>query len=159
VRAGALEAGQSFVVERWIGGTLTNLSEIRKRVGRLEELRAGRDSGEFQKYTKKERLLLEREAEKLEKNFGGIVAMSALPAALFIVDPREESTALREAKRMKIPVVALASSDCDITGIAHPIVGNDAARGSITFFVNEIATAYRGGAHGQGMSSSNDNAK
>ena len=145
VRAGALEAGQPFVVERWIGGALTNLSEIRKRVGRLEQLRSGRDSGEFDKYTKKERLLLDREIAQLEKNFGGIVAMAALPAVLFIVDPREESTAMREAKRMKIPVIALASSDCDITGIAYPIVGNDAARGSITFFVGEIAKAYRGG--------------
>ncbi|MDP3735382.1 MAG: 30S ribosomal protein S2 [bacterium] len=143
VRAGALEAGQPFVVERWIGGALTNLSEIRKRVNRLETLRSGRESGEFDKYTKKERLLLDREIAQLEKNFGGIVAMAALPAVLFVVDPREESTALREAKRMKIPVVALASSDCDITNIAYPIVGNDAARGSITFFVNEIAKAYQ----------------
>jgi small subunit ribosomal protein S2 len=142
VREGATSVGQPFAVERWIGGSLTNLPEIRKRIERYKKLIEERQSGEVDKYTKKEKLLLEREMDKLERNFGGIVDMEKIPDAVFIVDPREESTALREAKILKIPVVALAGSDCDITKIEYPIAGNDGARASIAFFVNEIVGAY-----------------
>lgn len=145
VRAGATEVGMPYVSGRWIGGTLTNFAQIRSRVNMLLDLKAKREQGELAKYTKKEQLLIGREIEKLEELFGGLVVMKALPAALFIVDPKEEKTAASEALRLKIPVVALASSDCDVSDIAHPIVANDSSMGSIRHFVNEIVTAYNEG--------------
>lgn len=145
VRAGATEVGMPHVSGRWIGGTLTNFAQIRSRVDMLLDLKAKREQGELAKYTKKEQLLISREIEKLEELFGGLVVLKALPAALFIVDPKEEKTAASEALRLKIPVVALASSDCDVSEIAHPIVANDSSMGSIRHFVNEIVKAYNEG--------------
>ncbi len=131
--------------ERWIGGTLTNFSEIKKRVARLEELKLKKSTGGLDIYTKKERGILDREIATLERFFAGLVMMKSLPSAIFVVDPKEESTAVREAKRMRIPVIALAGSDCDISQIEYPIVANDASRSSIKFFVEEIAAAYQKG--------------
>lgn len=145
VLEGARTVDMPYVTERWIGGTLTNFSEIKKRVARLEDLLAKKEKGELVVYTKKERLLLDREIAKLQKNFGGIVSMKEMPKALFIVDPRVEHTAVREAVAQNIPVLALASSDCDISEISYPIVGNDSASESIKLFVGEIAEAYKEG--------------
>ncbi len=145
VRLGAMEAGMPHVSGRWIGGTLTNFAQIRSRVDMLLDLKVKREHGELAKYTKKEQLLISRDIEKLEELFGGLVGMKALPAALFIVDPKEEKTAAGEALRLKIPVVALASSDCDVSNIAHPIVANDSSMGSIKHFVNEVVKAYNEG--------------
>ena len=145
VRQGAVETGQSYVAGRWVGGTLTNFAQIRSRVDTLLDLKGKREQGELAKYTKKEQLLIGRDIERLETLFGGLVWQKALPAALFIIDPKEEKTAASEAKRLGIPVVALASSDCNIADIAHPIVANDASMGSIRHFVQEIAKAYQEG--------------
>ena len=142
VSEGAKSISMPFMAGRWIGGTLTNMPEIRKRVDRFEDLRAKREAGELAKYTKREQLLFDREINKLEKMFGGIVTMRQKPAALFIVDPREEHTAVREARRLGIPIVALVGSDNDLSPITYPIVGNDASRSSIEFFVAEIVRAY-----------------
>lgn len=145
VKAGALELGLPHASERWVGGTLTNLAQIRSRIDTLIDLKAKRERGELTKYTKKEQILIGRDIERLEKLFGGLTGLKALPAALFIIDPKEEKTAAMEAKRLNIPVVALASSDCDVSAIAYPIVGNDASMGSIKFFVQEIVKAYQEG--------------
>ncbi len=145
IMEGARSLGMPYVAGRWIGGALTNLPEVRKRVDRLELLRKQKEEGELAKYTKKERLLLDREIDKLENNFGGIVVLKSLPAALFIIDPRKEATAVREAQRLHIPVIALCGSDCDIRDVEYPITGNDSSRGSIEFFVSEIVGAYRAG--------------
>jgi small subunit ribosomal protein S2 len=146
VRAAASRLAMPYVAGRWIGGTLTNFSEIKKRVARLEGLRESRETGELaRKYTKKERLLLDREIARLEENFGGVTSLAGAPAALFVVDPREEHTAVKEAMRLKVPIVALAGSDCDIAGIDHPIIGNDSSRKSIAFFVEAIREAYEAG--------------
>lgn len=145
ITEGALSLGMPYVAGRWIGGTLTNLPEVRKRVDRLETLRKQREEGELAKYTKKERLLIDREIDKLENNFGGIVVLKGLPAALFVVDPRKETTAVREAHRLRIPIIALCGSDCDIRGIEYPVAGNDSSRSSVEFFVSEIVGAYRAG--------------
>jgi len=135
-----------FVAGRWIGGTLTNFSEIQKRLKRLEELREKKSKGELEtRYTKKERLMLDREVEGLEANFGGIAFLKALPSALVVVDPRHEHIAVAEARMMKIPIVALLNSDCDADAITYPIVGNDSAIKSIGFFVNELKEAYKKG--------------
>jgi len=137
--------GAPYVSLRWIGGTLTNLSEVRKRVARLEELQQKFDKEELEMYTKKERLLLERELNDLVRKFGGIVSMTHLPKVLCVVDPKNEHTALREAKIKNIPVVALAGTDCDIGAVTYPIPANDSAQPSIRFFMEKIAEAYKDG--------------
>ncbi len=147
VQENASRIGMPFVSSRWIGGTLTNFSQIRSRIDKMLELVAAREKGELGKYTKKERLLIDREVARLETLFHGLVPLAGLPAALFVVDPKHEDTAVAEAKRKNLPVIALASSDCDLGAIAYPIPGNDASRASIQFFVEKIAAAYAAGAN------------
>lgn len=145
VFTGANSCGMPFVAGRYIGGTLTNYSEIKKRVEKLEKLRADRESGALNKYTKKERLLIDREIDRLTRNFDGIVLMKGMPGAVFIIDPKRESIVVAEARKMKIPVIALANSDCDMTLVDYPLPGNDSLKSSIEFFVNEIVAACRAG--------------
>ena len=135
-----------YVINRWIGGTFTNFSEIKKRVDRLVTLRSQGESGELEKkYTKKERLMLSREVEKLNTNFGGIVSMERLPAAVVVVDPRHEAITVKEAQDLRIPVIAVASSDCDISKVSKPIVVNDSHTNSVAFVLGELAVAYEEG--------------
>lgn len=145
VKSGAERAGLPFVAGRWIGGTLTNFKIIRKRIDRLEKLMADRESGELEKYTKKERLMIDREIDELLGRFGGIVSLKDLPAAMFVVDTRHEKTAVQEANQMKIPVIGLASSDCDFARVQHPIPANDTSVKSIALIVDAIADAYQQG--------------
>ncbi len=145
VKNGALSLAMPYVDGRWLGGTLTNFAQLRKRVEKMEKLTLEREKGELAKYTKKERLLIDREIANLERFFSGIASMKEVPKALFIVDPRKEKTAVSEARAMNIPVVALLGSDCNLKEVTHPIVGNDASETSIQFFVNEITKAYSAG--------------
>jgi len=142
VKSGALSINMPYVDGRWIGGTLTNFVQIRKRVEKLERLTSEKEKGELAKYTKKERLLIDREIANLERFFTGIVSMKDLPKAIFIVDPKKEITAVKEAQDMGITVIALAGSDCNIKGLDFPIVGNDSSQTSVQFFVHEITKAY-----------------
>lgn len=142
VKSGALSINMPYVDGRWIGGTLTNFMQIRKRVEKLEKLTTEREKGELAKYTKKERLLIDREIANLERFFTGIVSMKDLPKAIFVVDPKKEKTAVKEAQDMGITVIALAGSDCDIKFLDFPIVGNDSSQTSVNFFVQEISKAY-----------------
>lgn len=148
-RAALKQAAESinmpFVDGRFLGGTLTNFSEIKKRLAKLEDLTKQKEKGELAKYTKKERLLIDREIANLERFFSGISSMKDLPKALFVIDSKKEEIAVAEARQMKIPVIALSGTDCDITVINYPIVANDSSVSSITFFVNEIAKAYKSG--------------
>lgn len=146
VTAAATRIGAPYVANRWIGGALTNFSEITKRLKRLEEIESQKASGALTVYTKREQAVIGKEAEKLMHNFGGIRQLVRIPDALYIVDPRFEETALREAAAMKIPIIALAGSDCDIGSIAYPVVANDAAPSSIRFITDRIAAAYEKGA-------------
>src|SRR3989344_1638790 len=143
VKNGALALGMPFVDGRWIGGTLTNFAQIRKRVEKLEKLTSEKEKGELAKYTKKERLLIDREIANLERFFSGIVSMKNLPSAIFIVDPKKENTAVKEAQDIGIPVIALAGSDCNVADIDYPIIGNDSSQTSIQFFVQEIVKSYK----------------
>lgn len=145
VEDGANSIDMPFAVERWAGGVLTNFTEIKKRVALLEDLRGKKEKGELSVYTKKERSLIDKDIERLERNFGGIVSMKASPAAIFVVDPRKESIAVNEAKSIGIPVIALASSDCNIKEIDFAIPGNDSSVSSVTFFVGQIVKAYKDG--------------
>lgn len=142
VKSGALSINMPYVDGRWIGGTLTNFMQIRKRVEKLEKLTTEKEKGELAKYTKKERLLIDREITNLERFFTGIVSMKDLPKAIFIIDPKKEQTAVKEAQDMGITVIALAGSDCNIKGLDFPIVGNDSSQTSVNFFVQEISKAY-----------------
>ena len=134
-----------YVAGRWIGGSLTNFSEIRKRVQKLLGLEEKKEKGELTKYTKKERLLIDRDIIDLESKFGGLVGMKELPSALFVVDSKQEILAVTEAGVMNIPVVSLSSSDCNLDTIEHPIPGNDSSISSIKFFVSKMVEAYKEG--------------
>lgn len=146
VKSRAQNIAMPSVTNRWIGGTLTNFPEIQKRLIRLATLRAQQESGELErKYTKKERLLLTREMDKLIFNFGGISAMERLPGVLVVVDPRHEATAVKEAQDLHIPVVAIMNSDCDAGRITHPVFVNDAHRASVTLALDELIAGYQEG--------------
>lgn len=142
VKTAAIGASLPYVAGRWIGGTLTNFPQIRKRVDTMLDLMTQREKGELSKYTKKERLLIDRNIEKLNNFFAGLVPMISLPKAIFLVDARYEDTALREAKQLGIPVIALCSSDNNIKLVDYPILGNDSSRASIKFFVEAVKDAY-----------------
>ena len=133
---------QPYCATRWIGGTLTNFSEIKKRLARLEELSSMREKGELAKFTKLERLLIDREITELEATFGGLRGMHKLPDAVFIVDPRKESIAVSEAVQLNIPIIALLNSDCDRSSIAHPIPANDASRETLAVVLDELTKTY-----------------
>lgn len=133
---------QPYVSGRWIGGTLTNFEEIQKRTKRLETLSSQKEKGELGKYTKKERLLIDREIEKLEERFGGILGMKKKPSAIFIVDPRQEYNAHNEAVLNNIPVIGLCGTDCDITRVSHPIIANDSSVSSIEYILKIITDTY-----------------
>jgi small subunit ribosomal protein S2 len=133
--------GMFFVVNRWLGGTLTNFETIRKSVGRLKDLERMKEDGSINRYTKKEILKMEKELSKLEKNLGGIKNMDELPGAIFVVDPKREKIAVREAKKLRIPVVAIADSNCDPDEIDFIIPGNDDAIRAIRLICSKIADA------------------
>jgi small subunit ribosomal protein S2 len=146
VREAAVRVNAPFVIGRWIGGSVTNFAEIKKRVAKLQRLQNDKESGALSKYTKYERLHIDREIDKLTDMYEGLVGLGEkLPDALFVIDPRRESIAVQEAQSRKIPIIGLASSDCDLNELQYPIPANDAARRSIDFFVNEIAGAYEEG--------------
>ncbi len=145
VKEAAERAGAPYVAGRWIGGSLTNFKNIRKRIDRLQKLMSERESGELGKYTKRERLMIDREIDELLARFGGLVSMTELPAALFVVDSRHENTAVKEANQLGIPVVGLASSDCDFSLVRYPVPANDTSIRSIKLVIGEIAEAYIGG--------------
>ncbi len=122
-----------------------NSPEIKKRVALFEDLQRQKEKGELTKYTKKERLLIDRKITNLDEMFSGIVNMKEMPKALFIIDPKKENIAVKEAKKAKIPVIALSNTDCDIKEIDFPIVANDTSILSIAYFVNEMVKAYKDG--------------
>jgi small subunit ribosomal protein S2 len=135
-----------FVTNRWIGGLLTNNSEIKKRIERLKTLTAERESGELErKYIKKERVVIGREVDKLEFNFGGVKSMDRTPALMVVVDPRHDFIAVQEANDLNIPVVAIMSSDCDAKKVQLPILVNDALTSSVELALTEITAAYAEG--------------
>jgi small subunit ribosomal protein S2 len=140
------ELDMPYVAERWIGGTFTNFKQIRSRVERMVDLKGQRDRGELlAKYNKKERGRIGKEIEDLERYFLSIETMDKLPAAMLVIDAKEEHSAVAEAKQLKIPVVAICNSDVDVRGLDYPIVANDASMGSIGYLVDQLASAYEDG--------------
>jgi len=145
IRQQAQKAGLPFVCQRWLGGTLTNWEQIQKSIKQLIEMKGAREKGEYKKYTKKERLLLDREIARLEKLFGGLASLEKPPEALFVVDVQKERIAVREAIRKGLELVAMVDSNSDPDGISYPIPANDDAVGSISLIVVAIATAEKEG--------------
>ncbi len=141
VREEADRAGQFYVVNRWLGGQLTNFQTIRKSIDKLKELDKRARDGSYAKYTKKEVLNFERERARLENNVGGVREMKGSPGALFVLDPKKEEIAIREANKLGIPVVAVCDTNCDPTGIDYVIPGNDDAIRAIRLFTAAIADA------------------
>lgn len=145
VKQAAISIEMPYVAGRWIGGTLTNFPEIKKRANRLSDLTSKKEKGELVKFTKLEQLHISREIDDLESTFGGLLGMDSLPHAVFIVDTKQEEIAVAEAKKKKIPVIGILNSDCDVNDADHFVVGNDSSVASITFFVNELVDAYKEG--------------
>lgn len=142
----AMKAGLPYVTNRWIGGMLTNWSEIKKRIARLHELVGLRDSGELErKYTKKERVVLGREMDKLTFNFGGIQDLERTPDMMLVVDPRHDTIAVEEARELGIPVFGVMSSDNNVGKVTYPVVVNDALRASVDLALSELMAAYMDG--------------
>jgi small subunit ribosomal protein S2 len=137
----AQRAGMYYVNSRWLGGTLTNLATLRQSIHRLKRIEKMEADGTFNKLIKKEVLNIRREYEKLNRNLGGIKDMPGLPRALFVVDSHKETIALTEAKRLGIPVVAIADTNADPSGIDYLIPGNDDSLKSIELFVQTAAEA------------------
>jgi small subunit ribosomal protein S2 len=146
VKTAAEKTESPYVTNRWIGGMLTNFSEIKKRINRLDTLTTEKESGELErKYTKKERVVIGREATKLAFNFFGISKMTKLPDLMLVVDPRHDSIAVAEAKEKNVPVMAILSSDCDASQVKFPVFANDSLQTSVTLIMNELVTAYSEG--------------
>lgn len=133
--------GMFYVVNRWLGGTLTNFQTIRKSIARLKEVEAMKEDGTINRYKKKEILQMEKELLKLKKNLDGIKDMDEIPGAIFVIDPKRERIAVREGKKLGVPVVAVADSNCDPDEIDFIIPGNDDAIRAIRLICSKIADA------------------
>jgi small subunit ribosomal protein S2 len=137
----ARRCAQYYVNSRWLGGTLTNWKTISQSIARLRKLEEVLSSGEAQAYTKKERLTLQRERDKLDRSLGGIKDMGGLPDLLFVIDTNKEDIAINEARRLGVPVAAVVDTNCDPNGITYVIPGNDDASRAISLYCDLIAKA------------------
>jgi small subunit ribosomal protein S2 len=137
----ATRCNMPYVNQRWLGGTLTNWRTIKQRIDHLKSLEARRDAGEFKLLTKKEALLLSREIDKLNARLGGLKLMPKLPAAIFVIDVKNEATAVKEADRIEIPIIAVVDTNCDPDQIDHVIPANDDAIRAIRLLTSKIADA------------------
>ncbi|MCX8513892.1 MAG: 30S ribosomal protein S2 [Candidatus Pacebacteria bacterium] len=131
VREIALALNMPYITERYIGGSITNFSEIRKRVDVLGSLLKQKEDGSLDVYTKKERVLIQKKTDKLDKNFGGLSLANGMPKAIFVIDSKKEYIAVDEANKLSLPIFALCNTDCDINKIDFPIMCNEASSGVI----------------------------
>jgi len=143
IKSFADEFNLPYVVNRWLGGTLTNFSVINKQTRRYEDLMVKQEQGELAKYTKKEQLGFAKKIEKMRENFQGLTRLTRLPDWLFVVDIREHKTAVREARKMNIPVVAILDSDDDPTLVPYPIYASDHARESVAWVIENLKKGLR----------------
>lgn len=145
VREEADRCGAHYVVHRWLGGTLTNFDTLRTRVQRLRELQARQQAGDFERLSKKAAHAHAIETARLEKRMGGIRNLSRLPTALFIIDPKREAIAVKEARRLSIPIIALTDTNCDPDDVDYVIPGNDDSIRAVRAITEQIANAVLGG--------------
>lgn len=145
VKNAAMSLDMPYVTERWIGGTISNFTEIKKRIAELETYQKDSAEGGLDKYTKKERVVLAKKMEKLSRYYSGLLGLKKIPDALFVIDAKAEHIAAIEARKSGVPVISLVNSDSNIRDIDYPIVANDGVIPSIKFFTAAIAKAYKGG--------------
>jgi small subunit ribosomal protein S2 len=139
IKEAAMRTRMPYVVDRWLGGTLTNLRTIRKSVGRMKDIDVILTAPQAEQMPKEEIAHLKREQYKLHRNLDGIVSMEQLPATLFVVDILREQIAIHEAQRLKIPIIAVVDTNCDPEQVTYPIAGNDDAIRAIKLVTNVIA--------------------
>ena len=151
VKEAAEKCGMYYVNQRWLGGTLTNFTTIRKRIERLAELERMQEDGTFDVLPKKEVILLKKEMEKLEKNLGGIKDMKELPGVMFIVDPKKERIGILEARKLGIPVIGLVDTNCNPEDVDYAIPGNDDAIRAVALIADCMANAVIEGRQGESM--------
>ncbi|SDY84104.1 SSU ribosomal protein S2P [Proteiniborus ethanoligenes] len=149
IESEAKRCGMHFVSQRWLGGMLTNYKTIRKRIERLQQLEKMEEDGTFDVLPKKEVIKLKHEAERLEKFLGGIKNMQGVPDALFVVDPRKERIAVKEARILGIPVVGIVDTNCDPEEVDFVIPGNDDAIRAVKLLTETIANAVLEGKQGE----------
>lgn len=143
VKETAKECGQFFVTERWLGGTLTNYQTVKRSIARLREIEKMEADGSINNYVKQEQAVIRREAGRLVKYFDGIRTMDKMPGAMFVVDVKREHNAVAEARKLKIPIVAIADTNCDPDLVDYPIAANDDAIRSVRMIlatVNQVIT-------------------
>jgi small subunit ribosomal protein S2 len=145
IKEAAESLNMPYIVERWIGGTISNFTEIKKRIAELENYHKDSTTGGLDKYTKKERMVMSKKMEKLTRYYSGLLGLKKAPDALFVIDAKSEHIAATEAQKSNIPVIALVNSDSNIKKIDYPIVGNDSGIPSIKFFTLAIVNAYKEG--------------
>jgi small subunit ribosomal protein S2 len=138
VKDAAKVCGQHYVTERWLGGTLTNFNTVRKSLGRLKQIEKMETDGSINQYVKQEQSMLRREAARLVKNLDGIRSLEKHPEAMFVVDIKREHNAVAEARRLKIPLVAIVDTNCDPDLVDHPIAGNDDAIRSVRLILATV---------------------
>jgi len=138
VKETAKECGQFFVTERWLGGTMTNFATIKRSIARLKQIEKMETDGTINNYVKQEQSVIRREAARLVKFFDGIRTMDKLPGAMFVVDIKREHNAVAEARRLKIPVVAIVDTNCDPDLVDYPVAGNDDAIRSVRMILATI---------------------
>jgi small subunit ribosomal protein S2 len=141
VKDAAKVCGQHYVTERWLGGTLTNFNTVRKSLGRLKQIEKMDADGSINQYVKQEQSMLRREAARLVKNLDGIRSLEKHPEAMFVVDIKREHNAVAEARRLKIPLVAIVDTNCDPDLVDHPIAGNDDAIRSVRLILATVVQA------------------
>jgi small subunit ribosomal protein S2 len=137
----AIECGQPYVIERWLGGIFTNFEIIKKRIDYFKDLEKKKTEGELEKYTKKERAKFDKELQNLEIKFGGIKEMEKLPEAIFVLDMKKDRLAIKEAKKKGIKVIGISDTNCDPTLADYPIPANDDAISSIKYILEKVKEA------------------
>ncbi|MCD4705657.1 30S ribosomal protein S2 [bacterium] len=145
VKQSALDAGMPYVVDRWLGGTITNFAVISKSIKRYILLKQQKEKGEWAKYKKKEQLSLSKELEKLEKKFGGIEVLKKNPDVVFVVDTKNERTAIAEAKIKKVPIIALCDTNVNPDEIDYVIPGNDDSIKGVQMILDFVVSAIKEG--------------
>jgi len=145
VKSAAQQIGVPYVATRWLGGTISNWTEIKKRIDRLTKLSETADGTPTRQHTKLELVKMGREKERLEKRLDGVVTLGKRPDALVVVDTKHEKHAVKEANDAGIPIIAVMSSDCDLSEVAYPIVANDASRKAVELILGELTEAFAKG--------------
>lgn len=145
VKAEAEAAGAMYIINRWLGGFLSNWEQVSKSLKNMLDIKKGLEEGRFKKYTKKERVVLAKQMERDERFFGGVTELKKIPDALFLIDIGREKTALREAMAANVPVIGLVDTNCDPSDVGYVIPANDDAVSSIEYIVHAVGEAYKAG--------------